>query len=71
MPYFILKKGFDLNNIISNGKRFMAYEIINQLQKSGNTGMLEKWSNLLIEKEKRRRGNCIKGSTILLMPKQL
>jgi hypothetical protein len=26
------KEGFDLNNIISNNKRFMAYEIINQLE---------------------------------------
>ncbi|MBC7509272.1 MAG: hypothetical protein H7320_11080 [Ferruginibacter sp.] len=36
------KIGFDLNNTISNGKRFMAYEIINRLKKSNNTGMLEK-----------------------------
>ena len=36
------KIGFDLNNTISNGKRFMAYEIINRLKKSANTGMLEK-----------------------------
>ena len=31
-----------INTIIGNGKRFMAYEIINRLKKSAKTGMLEK-----------------------------
>ncbi len=45
-------EGFDLNTIISNGKRFMAYEIVNRLQNSGNTPLLEKLHNLLTEREK-------------------
>jgi REP element-mobilizing transposase RayT len=48
------KEGFDLNNIVSNGKRFMAYEIINRLKKSGDIAMLEKLSNLLTEREKKK-----------------
>ena len=37
--HFILyfsESGFKLNKIISNGKRFMAYEIINRLQKAND-----------------------------------
>ncbi len=49
-----IKEGFDLNNIISNGKRFMVYEIINRLEKSGDTAMIEKLSNLLTESEKKK-----------------
>ena len=48
------EEGFDLNSIISNGKRFMAYEIINRLQKAGNSAMLEKLSNLLTERERKK-----------------
>jgi hypothetical protein len=36
----VLDGRLHLNNIISNGKRFMAYEIINRLEKSGNTATL-------------------------------
>src|SRR6187551_45919 len=35
IPHFH-KEGFILNSIISNGKRFIAYEIINRLEKKGN-----------------------------------
>ena len=48
------KEGFDLNKIVSNGKRFIAYELINQLEKSGNTAMLEKLNHLLSEREKNK-----------------
>jgi REP element-mobilizing transposase RayT len=47
-------ENFDLNKIISNGKRFMAYEIINHLQVSGNNEVLEKLSSLLSEREKKK-----------------
>lgn len=46
--------GFNLNVIISNAKRFMAYEIINRLQTTGNSAMLEKLSQLLTEREKKK-----------------
>jgi hypothetical protein len=32
--------GFSLNAIIANGKRFMAYEIINRLEEKGNTASI-------------------------------
>ncbi len=47
-------ENFDLNNIISNGKRFMAYEMINRLQVSGNNEVLDKLSSLLSEREKKK-----------------
>ena len=47
-------ENFDLSNIISNGKRFMAYEIINRLQAAGNNEMLDRLSSLLSEREKKK-----------------
>jgi REP element-mobilizing transposase RayT len=47
-------ENFDLNNIISNGKRFMAYEVINRLQAYGNNEVLDKLSSLLSEREKKK-----------------
>jgi len=37
--------GKSINIIVGNGKRFMAYEIINRLQKSGNTNLLRELSD--------------------------
>ena len=48
------QEGFNLNSIISNGKRFMAYEIINRLQSAGNTTMLKKLGSLVTEREKKK-----------------
>ncbi len=47
-------EGFNLNSIISNGKRFMANEIINRLQSADNTTMLEKLGNLVSAREKKK-----------------
>ena len=46
--------GFDLNKIISNGKRFMAYEIIAQLKDKGATDVLKTLSDALTEREKKK-----------------
>ena len=35
----------DINTIIGNGKRFMAYVIINRLKEQGETGLLDKLTN--------------------------
>ncbi len=48
------KEGFNLNSIISNGKRFMAYEIINRLKSAGNTTMLENLGSLITAREKKK-----------------
>jgi len=45
---------FDLNTIISNGKRFMAYEIINRLEAAGNKNLLDTLQQQLTEREKRK-----------------
>jgi putative transposase len=46
--------GFNLNSIISNGKRFIAYDIAKRLELTGNSTMLEKLSQLLTEREKKK-----------------
>ena len=48
------QEGFNLNSIISNDKRFMAYEIINRLQSAGNTNMLENLGSLVTAREKKK-----------------
>jgi REP element-mobilizing transposase RayT len=43
--------GYNLNKIMSNAKRFMAYEIINRLEKSNNAEMLQLLSANLTARE--------------------
>ena len=45
---------FNLNTIISNGKRFMAYEIINRLDNAGNISLLEQLKLLLTDREMKK-----------------
>ena len=47
-------EGFNLNTIIANGKRFIAYEIINRLEKKGNTELLHRLKSLVTEREKKK-----------------
>lgn len=61
--------GFGLNKIFSNGKRFMAYEIINRLEKANDINTLKILSDALTEREK-EKNNCIRFSEILLMQNQ-
>ena len=61
--------GFNLNKILSNGKRFMAYELVNRLEKANDTNTLTILQNALTERE-RKKNNCIKYLKILLMPNQ-
>jgi REP element-mobilizing transposase RayT len=51
---YFKETGFDLNKIISNGKRFMAYEIINRLKEKAATGLLIILSDTLTEREKKK-----------------
>lgn len=46
--------GFDLNAIISNAKRFIAYEIINRLEATHNQTLLNRLSQLLKDREKKK-----------------
>jgi REP element-mobilizing transposase RayT len=48
------KAGFNLNTIIANAKRFMAYQIIDQLEYSNYTKMLDHLQNLVTEREKKK-----------------
>ena len=48
-------KEFDRNKIIANGKRFIAYEIVNRLKVAGNATMLDRLQSLLTEREKKKR----------------
>ena len=61
--------GFNLNKIIGNGKRFMAYEIINRLEKNNRHDLLHKLSSAVTANEK-RKDNCTGCLKTLLMPKR-
>jgi REP element-mobilizing transposase RayT len=43
--------GYSLNKIMSNAKRFMAYEIVNRLEKSNNEEMLQVLASNLTSRE--------------------
>jgi REP element-mobilizing transposase RayT len=47
-------ENFDLNMLLSNGKRFMAYEIVNRLQQQDQKDILATLQNALTEREKRK-----------------
>ena len=47
-------EGFSLNTIVGNGKRFMAYEIINRLEIEKNTELLNHLDSLLTAREKKK-----------------
>ncbi|HRN56329.1 MAG TPA: hypothetical protein PLL71_07750 [Agriterribacter sp.] len=51
---YFKEAGFDLNKIISNGKRFMAYEIIRRLKQKGETTLLQLLSESVTEREKKK-----------------
>jgi putative transposase len=46
------KEDFNLNTIIANGKRFMAYEIIRRLEETANIEMLNYLKSLVTTREK-------------------
>ena len=46
--------GFDLNKIISNGKRFMAYEIVKQLKVKSEVVLLKILADKLTTREKKK-----------------
>jgi REP element-mobilizing transposase RayT len=48
------KEGFNLNTIISNGKRMMAYQMIDRLENAGNTELLNRLQSLVSEREKKK-----------------
>lgn len=47
-------KNFNLNTIIANGKRFMAYEIINRLEIANDTELLNHLNAFLTDREKKK-----------------
>ena len=47
--------GFNLNKILSNAKRFMAYEIINRLEYANDTYTLKILQDALSEREKKKK----------------
>jgi putative transposase len=48
---YFKKAGFNLNKIVANGKRFIAYEIINRLKEKEATDLLKTLSESLTESE--------------------
>ena len=48
------KAGFNLNTIIANGKRLIAYQIIDRLENKRNTEMLSRLQNLVTDREKKK-----------------
>ena len=51
---YFKKAGFNLNKIISNGKRFMAYEIIRRLEEKEENITLKLLSESVTEREKKK-----------------
>ena len=49
------ENGFNLNKILSNGKRFMAYEIVNRLENANDSHTLNILQNALTEREKKKK----------------
>ncbi len=47
--------GFNLNKILSNGKRFMAYEIINRLEYANDPQTLKFLQDALTERERKKK----------------
>lgn len=47
--------GFNLNKVLSNGKRFMAYEIINRLENKNDICTLNILQDALTEREKKKK----------------
>ena len=45
---------FNLNNIIANAKRFMAYEIIERLKEQNSSSLLKILSDAVSEREKKK-----------------
>jgi REP element-mobilizing transposase RayT len=46
--------GKSLNTVIGNGKRFMAYEIVNLLEQKGEQILLQKLQNEVKDKDRSR-----------------
>ncbi len=47
--------GFNLNKILSNGKRFMAYEIINRLENANDIRTLKTLQDALTDRERKKK----------------
>jgi putative transposase len=47
--------GFHLDKILSNGKRFMAYELVNRFEKANDTNTLTILQNALTERERKKK----------------
>ena len=47
-------ESFNINTIVGNGKRFMAYQIINQLEIEKNTELLNHLESLLTARERKK-----------------
>ncbi len=52
---YLPESGFNQNKILSNGKRFIAYEIINRLENANDTHTLNVSQNALTEREKKKK----------------
>jgi len=51
---YFQEPGFNLNTIMGNGKRFMAYTIINILQQQNNAALLHMLATAVTEREKKK-----------------
>ena len=50
--HYFLEPGFNLNKIIGNAKRFMAYEIIKRLKQANEQDTLNHLASVVTEKKK-------------------
>ncbi|MEP7372053.1 MAG: hypothetical protein ABI675_01615 [Chitinophagaceae bacterium] len=52
--HYFPEPGFNLNNIIGNAKRFMAYEIIKRLEQANEREILSYLASVVTEREKKK-----------------
>src|SRR6266487_5084645 len=69
MILFFPNENYNLNTIISNAKRFMAYEMVSCLKQLDENKILQQLEGGLSEREK-KKDNCIKYLKIVLMQNQ-
>jgi hypothetical protein len=51
---YLRHSGTSLNKLVGEGKRFMAYDIVNSLKKKGDEGLLKELQDGVTKKEKRK-----------------
>jgi len=64
---FFPSKGYSLNTIIANSKRFIAYEMVKRLREMNRIDILNQMTNALTENEKKKDQQHKVSRTVLML----